>query len=77
MRNEQPLSVIEMKHWVLIKVWDKLGGNVIEIMRWEGLPWSMIDMRWGNNGDERTAERIQESKFVLYVFMYLIDIIYF
>jgi len=40
-------NATELKHWVVIKVWDKLGDNVLELMRWDDLPWNTrVKFNW-------------------------------
>lgn len=39
------MNVNERVHWFLIRVTTKLGGDLVEWMKWEGLPWD-VRCKW-------------------------------
>ncbi len=40
------MNVNERVHWVMIRVTTKLGGELVEWIKWEGLPWA-VRCKWG------------------------------
>jgi hypothetical protein len=39
------MNVNERVHWVLVRVTTKLGGELVEWIKWEGLPWA-VRCKW-------------------------------